>query len=127
MSPFDLEQYLRKRVKRKRNFYRHLAAYIIVIGCFYILKNITHMGGPGPYPHQIIGLFWGIGLAFHFLKIFGLPGVGTLDEKWEEEEYRREVHRFYEKTGYQPEQNDEDLELPTLKKKGNYYRDEDLV
>lgn len=126
MSAFDLEQYLRKRVKRKKNFYRHLGAYLIVVGGFYLLK-IVAIWGPGPHPHQIIGLFWGIGLAFHFFKIFGLPGVGTLDEKWEEEEFRKEIQQFYLKTGYKPEADQEELELPNLKRSGKYYRDEDLV
>ncbi|MCB0663288.1 MAG: 2TM domain-containing protein [Saprospiraceae bacterium] len=73
----------RKNVKRKKGFYKHLAAYII-INTFFLITNGFEFG---PW------LPWGIGLAFHYVSVFGFPGSGILSREWEERELEREMKR----------------------------------
>ncbi|MEZ4948771.1 MAG: 2TM domain-containing protein [Saprospiraceae bacterium] len=72
----------RKNVKKKKGFYKHLAAYII-INTFILISS----GGDGPW------LPWGIGLAFHYISVFGFPGSGILSKDWEDEEMEKELRK----------------------------------
>ncbi|WP_323788057.1 2TM domain-containing protein [Psychroserpens sp.] len=77
------EAYLRaqKRVKAIVGFYWHLASYVIVN--IFLIILITSNGVPffsmGTFSTAI---FWGIGLAFHFLGVFG-PNF-FFGKNWEE-------------------------------------------
>lgn len=65
------EAYLRakKKVDNIVGFYWHLAVYIIVNLFLIILIGVSAgFSGFGPYA---TATFWGIGLAFHFLGVFG--------------------------------------------------------
>ncbi|MFT5848874.1 2TM domain-containing protein [Psychroserpens sp.] len=77
------EAYLRaqKRVKAIVGFYWHLASYVIVN--LFLIIIITSSGKPlfslGTFS---TALFWGIGLAFHFMGVFG-PSF-FFGKHWEE-------------------------------------------
>ncbi|NJN78110.1 MAG: 2TM domain-containing protein [Saprospiraceae bacterium] len=90
---FQDEEYeaARKRVKLKKGFYRHLAGYM-VIGAFFFIMNITT--DPTDVWFHFPMIAWGIGLAFHYIGVFGIPYVGALDKSWEAEEIARELARM---------------------------------
>ncbi len=88
------EAYLRakKKLDKLVGFYWHLAVYIIV-NIFLILliglnRDDDDAWGFGTFATAI---FWGIGLAFHFLGVFG-PGF-MFGKNWEE----RKIQEFMEK------------------------------
>jgi hypothetical protein len=85
-----------KKVKKKKAFYRHLQAFVMVnLALFFIglMENDPFAAIPVP-------IFWGIGLGFHYVSVFGLPG-GKLTDEWEdkelEKEYEKLRNRFEEK------------------------------
>lgn len=85
------EAYLRakKRVEAISGFYWHLASYVIV-NIFLILLIGFNAGfsGFGPYA---TAFFWGIGLFFHFIGVFGFNFI--LGKNWEQ----RKMDEFMEK------------------------------
>lgn len=85
------EAYLRakKRVEAISGFYWHLASYVIV-NMFLILLIGFNAGfsGFGPYA---TAFFWGIGLFFHFIGVFGFNFI--LGKNWEQ----RKMDEFMEK------------------------------
>ncbi|RNC86919.1 MAG: hypothetical protein ED556_05710 [Winogradskyella sp.] len=85
------EAYLRakKRVEAISGFYWHLASYIIV-NIFLILLIGFNAGfsGFGPYA---TAFFWGIGLVFHFIGVFGFNFL--LGKNWEQ----RKIEEYMEK------------------------------
>ena len=85
------EAYLRakKRVESNAGFYWHLASYIIV-NAFLILLIGFNAGfsGFGPYA---TAFFWGIGLFFHFIGVFGFNFF--LGKNWEQ----RKMEEFMKK------------------------------
>lgn len=89
------QRYLKakKRVKDIKGFYGHLASYvgvnifltaIIVFGMMNdgksFVDSITHFGAYSTW------LFWGIGVFFHWLGVFGFGNVISKD--WEERKIR---------------------------------------
>lgn len=94
------QQYLRakKRVKDIRGFYSHLSAYII-INIFisgFIIFGLTRgnrdfddaLSNFGVYSTW---LFWGIGIFFHWLGVFGFKNL--IGKDWEE----RKIKELMEK------------------------------
>ncbi|SHH40273.1 2TM domain-containing protein [Winogradskyella wandonensis] len=85
------EAYLRakKRVEAISGFYWHLASYVIV-NVFLILLIGFNAGfsGFGPYA---TAFFWGIGLLFHFIGVFGFNFL--LGKNWEQ----RKIEEFMQK------------------------------
>lgn len=87
------EAYLRakKKVDAIVGFYWHLAVYIVVNLFLIILIGVNSgegFTGFGPYA---TATFWGIGLAFHFIGVFG-PNF-LFGKDWE----KRKVEEFMEK------------------------------
>lgn len=87
------EAYLRAKKKLDKiiGFYWHLAVYIVINIFLILLIGLnTDQGfrGFGPYATAV---FWGIGLLFHFLGVFG-PGF-MFGKNWEE----RKIKEFMEK------------------------------
>ena len=86
------QQYIKakKRVKDIKGFYSHLAVYL-VINTFIsgvIIFGLTHeddysfTGAISHFGVYSTWLFWGIGLLFHWLGVFGFKNV--LGKSWEE-------------------------------------------
>jgi hypothetical protein len=92
----------KKRVDQIKGFYVHLAVYIVV-NLIIVGSSVIRNGFDGE-PVDFWGalsttVFWGIGLAFHALNVFGINGI--LGRRWEErqirkfmEEDRREADKF---------------------------------
>jgi hypothetical protein len=118
MKEYDaLYREAQRRVQEKAKFYKHLYAFLIVNGMFFTLALFRGR----PFAPLVVTLGWGIGLAFHYLKVFGLPGSGILSKEWEDQEVQKEMNRM---TGKKRPENDEALELKELRKN---YDDSELV
>ncbi|HET6568312.1 MAG TPA: 2TM domain-containing protein [Rhodothermales bacterium] len=82
----DLEREARKRVREFRDFYVHLATYVVV-NLFLIALNLITS------PEYLWALFpllgWGIGLGSHAVSVFGLFGIWN--KEWEERKVREYV------------------------------------
>lgn len=94
------EAYLRakEKVKKIMGFYWHLASYIIV-NLFIIIVIVTNGGKLFSFGTFATPIFWGIGLLFHFLSVFGPDFL--FGKNWEE----RKIKEYMEK-----EQNKHNLE-----------------
>jgi hypothetical protein len=90
------EAYIRakKKLDKLVGFYWHLAVYIVVnIFLIILIGTQRNEGISGFFDFGTFAtpFFWGIGLAFHFLGVFG-PGI-IFGKNWEE----RKVKKFMEK------------------------------
>jgi len=121
-----------KKVKAKKEFYNHLSTYI-VMGLFFFLLNAATAWGSWWFYWPMLG--WGIGVLFHYMDVFGLPGVEQInDEDWEE----RAIEKEMRKMGYpgrsrnKVEPEDDFLDLPEIKKekmgrRGRDWNEDELV
>lgn len=126
----------RKRMKKKKGFYKHLSTYLVV-GSFFFLLNMADN------PRDIWFIFpmltWGVGLGIHYVSVFGLPGFNFNSKEWEEEQIRREMRNISRELPEAPafpqhkdDANMEELRLPPLREKEankskRNYRDDDFV
>ncbi len=111
----------KKRVNRKKGFYRHLAVYIAVNTVFFFVVFIKSGTLNWIYPAS----FWGIGLVINYFSVFGLPGserVGGTD--WETKEIRKEMEKM---GGHIDDLPDEKFELREIQKQPKDWNDSDLV
>lgn len=86
------EAYMRaqKKVKSLMGFYWHLASYVIIN--LFIITIIVSNGVPFfSFGTWATAFFWGIGLFFHFLGVFG-PSF-FFGKNWEE----RKIKEFMDK------------------------------
>jgi hypothetical protein len=80
----------KKKVKDKKDFYQHLMSYAIVNTFLFALNLITSPG----YLWFVFPLMgWGVGLAFHYVGVFGIPGFDILSKEWEERELEKELRK----------------------------------
>lgn len=119
-----------KRVKQKKGFYKHLAAFIGV-GFFFFAMNIFTLFEEGPEIWFFFPLLpWSVGLIIHYFNVFGFPGTGALTPEWEEKQIQKEIKTLRRKMGHTQDGHlDQDgLELKDIQKEkaGNWDRD-DLV
>ena len=86
------EAYLRaqKKVKKIIGFYWHLASYVI-INIFLILLVGKGSGNFWSFGTFSTAIFWGIGLFFHFLGVFGANFLFGKD--WEQ----RKIKEYMDK------------------------------
>ncbi|RCS27160.1 hypothetical protein DUT90_08630 [Polaribacter sp. WD7] len=95
------QQYLKakKRVKDIKGFYIHLTVYVIInvfISCV-IIYGLTVSGDTFTEALSNFGvfstwIFWGIGIFFHWLGVFGFRFLG-FGKEWEE----RKIKEMMEK------------------------------
>ncbi len=87
------EAYLRakKKVDALVGFYWHLASYVIVNLFLIILIGVNSNNGFTQFGTYATALFWGIGLVFHFLGVFG-PNF-FFGNNWE----KRKIEEFMNK------------------------------
>jgi 2TM domain len=95
----EREIYIRRRVKRLAEFYRHLAYYVIVcVGLWvwnYYMINAQPTRAIGWWSFfPIVG--WGIGVVVHALTVFSPMGFFSLD--WEEKKVRELLQRSKEQS-----------------------------
>ena len=118
----DQHNPIKRRIKRKKGFYKHLASFLGVnIGL--MLLNLSTGGG---WWFQYTTISWGMGLLIHYFMVFGLPKIGPFDEVWEEKAYHRELNKL----NSQPDPihlPDEELDLDEIPELRNEWKDSDLV
>ncbi len=131
MEP-DLRKIASERVRKKKEFYTHLAVFLAV-GLFFLLFNLLTYNRSGHLWFYFPLLPWSVGLIIHYLSVFGFPGSGILTPEWEREEVEREVARL---SGREAEAGDnsptslekETLDLPPLEaKKEARWEEDDIV
>lgn len=116
----------RKRVKRKKEFYEHLATYVAISIFLVVLNMVT---SPGRWWFQWPVLGWGMAVLFNYLDVFGVPGVGPMDKDWEKKAVEEELKRM-DGEAHNPRKNRPDmdiLELPELEKRKKDWDESDLV
>lgn len=94
MSNPESEAYKKaaKIVKAKQEFYNHLATYV-VMGVFFFLLNAVTAWGEWWFYWPMLG--WGIGILFHYIDVFGIPGVEQVnDSDWEEKAIQEELRKM---------------------------------
>ena len=82
-----------KKVKKLKGFYSHLMIYILV-NIFIFVLNVKDLSPGESYfklENFFTAFFWGIGLLFHGLSVFG--GSIFFGKNWEE----RKIKEFMEK------------------------------
>ena len=79
----DIEQEVRKRVKKLKGFYVHLGIYVLVNVSLIIINLLI---SPGFFWAIFPLLGWGIGVGAHAVGLFGLFGMGG--KAWEERKVR---------------------------------------
>ena len=91
MSDEEIRSLAIKRVRRKRGFFSHLTAYLVVnafLWCIWALPTLGYgwgmHGTPFPWP-IFVTVFWGIGLISHGLGVFAFHGG------WEQKEIDKEI------------------------------------
>ncbi|MBR9921277.1 MAG: 2TM domain-containing protein [Bacteroidetes bacterium] len=112
----------RKRVDEKKGFYKHLTVFVL-INLFFNLSSLLSGNG---FSSWSMTFFWGIGIVFHYINVFG-PLNSRFDEDWEEREIERELNKM----GYSSKDGDisrKDIDH-RLKKRSNEggYKKSDLV
>lgn len=93
----------KKRVDDIKGFYSHLTVYIIINIVLLVFKLDIFENGEFNIPsyhwsYFATPFFWGIGLLFHGLWVFG-PSITSI-KKWEE----RKIEQFMEKEREDEEQ-----------------------
>lgn len=125
----------RKRVKSKKGFYKHLSSFLIVNIFLFLINLFTT---PGDWWFIFPLLSWGIGLASHYVSVFGLPIFGTLSDRWEDEQMEIELMKEEEKEArnrrillkkenVEPLELPDELELKDFKKLRKDWNDKDFV
>lgn len=81
----------KEKVRQIKGFYWHLAIYLIVNAALIIL--ITGPGRQGFWSFGTFStaFFWGIGLAFHYMRVFAMDGI--FGKEWE----KRKIQELMEK------------------------------
>ncbi|MCB0560459.1 MAG: 2TM domain-containing protein [Phaeodactylibacter sp.] len=90
MSDYEY-QAARSRVQEKKRFYRRLGSFA-ALSVFFFLLNLFTSAGSWWFMWPILGM--GIGITVKYFKLFGFPGVGPVDEDWEDREMDKEIRRL---------------------------------
>lgn len=87
------EAYLRakKRVDKIIGFYWHLAVYVVVNVFLIVLIGLNSNEGFTGFGPYATAFFWGIGLVFHFLGVYG-PNF-FFGKDWE----KRKIEEYMDK------------------------------
>ncbi len=119
----------KKRVKKVKDFYSHFTTWLVFCA-FFIFINIASGGGSFWAVWPIMG--WGLGVAFHAIGTFGIPGRGKdWEERMIEQEMARVEQQEQQKRGGKPQtlpsgkvEAEDELELKEVRKA---WKDSDLV
>jgi 2TM domain len=120
-DPYKIAQ---KRVKAKKGFYTHLVIYLIVNAFLFAINMLTsrqHFW----FVYPLLG--WGVSIAIQYFTVFGMPGTGRLDEKWEAEEMEKELRRMGKGDDDFKIEPEDQLELKEFKKLRKDWEDSDFV
>ncbi|MEL6390958.1 MAG: 2TM domain-containing protein [Bacteroidota bacterium] len=129
---YDINDKARSRVRRIKGFYIHFGIYVIVSVFLLFINMLTDPFSPWfLFPVSS----WGVAIAIHYLAVFGIPGMNILTERWEEEEFERQLERLQRRRSRHEERyldtdhlSAEDiLELQEIRARRSGYRTEDMV
>ena len=81
MSEEEVYEEAKKRVKARKDFYLHLAAYLSVNGFLIIIWAVTMGGGFAWFVFPLGG--WGIGLVMHFFEVFVRSDRAAVEKEME--------------------------------------------
>lgn len=116
------------RVKKKKSFFKHLAAFIGVGFFFFAINILTLSDGDREIWFLFPLLPWSIGLIIHYLTVFGFPGTGALTPEWEQKQLEKEIRDLRQKSGYTSSPSPDELELRDLaKEESSNWDSEDFV
>lgn len=90
------EAYMRakKKVDSLIGFYWHLAVYIVVNVFLILLIGLNSGRGFTSFGTYATAIFWGIGLLFHFLGVFGPDFIFGKD--WEQRKIKEFMDRDHQ-------------------------------
>ncbi|MCJ7515065.1 MAG: 2TM domain-containing protein [Dehalococcoidia bacterium] len=74
MTDDEIRELAARRVRRRRGFYSHLVAYILVN---LMLVAIWYFTGRSYFWPVWVMLFWGIGLVFNGVAVFAKGDIGS--------------------------------------------------
>ena len=74
ISEEEIREIATHRVRRRRGFYSHLTAYVLVN---LMLVAIWYFTGAGYFWPMWVMLFWGIGLVFNAVAVFVKRDIGS--------------------------------------------------
>ena len=105
-----------KRVKKKKEFFEHFTTFLVMSVFFFLLNMVTSFGHWW-FMWPIIG--WGIGVFFHYMSVFGLPGIGPITNEWEKKAIQEEIEKIeaeenYSNAKYTEDTPEDKLELKDL-------------
>ena len=83
-----------KKVNAKKGFYWHLIVYV-ACGIFFFLMNMMTSPHDIWFPFPMVA--WGLGLFFHGIGVFGIPGLNVLGQDWEKKQLDKEIEKLREK------------------------------
>ena len=87
LSEKDVYDLARKRVKEKKEFYNHVAVYVVINILLVIIWAFTGHG----YPWFIWPLAgWGVGIIFHGFSVF----VFNRESSWEKNAIEKEAEKI---------------------------------
>ena len=133
----DIEKRIRKKIYLKRGFFIHFYIFFFTSIFLFALNQFTLQYASVWWWYWPVAS-WGLGIAIHYLGVFGFPGQNQLEEKWEREEIEREMRRLESMRGPVPNalpegddslRLDDELKLPEQEKlpPEQLYDDKDLV
>ncbi len=95
----------RSRVKKKKGFFVHLGVFLSV-GLFFLLINLLTYDGEFWFFFPMLP--WGVGLAIHYIAVFGIPGTDILTHEWEKRELEKEMFNLRRKRQMLGQNQDEE-------------------
>lgn len=116
-----------KKVKAKKGFYSHLTWYLAMMVVLFVI-NLTTSFGDWWFQFPLMG--WGISIFFHYIGVFGLPGLNFTNKEWEEKELEKELDKIAPEKSILEDHSvkpDEELELKEFKKLRDEWQDTDFV
>lgn len=113
----------KNKQKSEEEFKQHLGAFIIISFFLFLLNMFT---SPSTWWFKYPVLGWSVGVAFHYLDVYGFPGMGKQTRYTDMEE---QSERPVKISGQLPTGSDleEEDTLILQKEAHKKWRDEDLV
>lgn len=104
-NSFEKKERALRRIKELKGFYIHLAVYVVINSFISVNKVLRNMNNGETFNEAFldfgtfaIWFFWGIGLAFHAMKVFSFnPFFGKDWEERQIKKYMEEEENDYKK------------------------------
>lgn len=118
----------KKKVRDKREFYKHFSVYCAVVTLL-LVANFVLTSGSWWFLLAIAG--WTMALIGHYLNVFGIPSIRS--QAWEEAQFEKEMNKLERQRFLKPESDDRldlkegKLELRERLELEQKYNTDDLV